>query len=151
MYLPILFHFSNHSLSCRDSDKVEMIIPVHIVHTGCCGHPCKYINSNWMVDAMSTHRKMTLKTLVEAINVHPNTLHHQLRMHDLYRCFSKISAHDIDILIRHYIYIKPNSRMCYVMGFLKRHSLRVQKTHVQMALQRMDGLGQALHIDKAID
>lgn len=79
---------------------------------------------------MSTRHKITLKALAEAINVHPNTLRHQLRMHDLYRRFSKISDHDLNILIHHYKKNKPNSGMRYVIGFLKHHGLRIQKTHV---------------------
>ena len=104
-----------------------------------------------MADVMSTRHKITLKALAEAINVHPNTLRHQLRMHDLYRRFSKISDHDLNILIHHYKKNKPNSGMRYVIGFLKHHGLRIQKTHVRMALRRMDGLGQALHNHEAIN
>ena len=100
---------------------------------------------------MSTHCKITLKALAEAINVHPNTLHHQLRMHDLYRRFSEISDSDLDILIHHYKKNKPNSGMCYVIGFLKHHGLCIQKTRVRMTLRHMDGLGQALRNHEAID
>jgi len=100
---------------------------------------------------MSSRRKITLKALAEALDIHPNTLRHHLKMHNLYHRFSEISDCDLDILIRHYKKTKPNSGLRYVIGFLKRRGLKVQKTRVRMALRRIDGLGQALRNHKAIN
>jgi hypothetical protein len=100
---------------------------------------------------MSACHKITLKALAEALDIHPHTLHRHLKMHDLYRQFSEISDRDLDILIQHYKRNKPGSGVHYVIGFLKRHGLKVQKTRVQMALRHIDRLGQALWNHEAID
>jgi hypothetical protein len=126
-------------------------MPVHIVRSGRRGRPKKHINANWLADAMSARRKISHKALAEALDIHPNTLRHHLKMHDLYCRFSEISDRDLDILIRHYKNNKPNSGLRYVIGFLKRHGLKIQKTRVRMALRRIDRLGQALRNHEAID
>lgn len=72
-------------------------------------------------------------------------------MYGVYNRFSDISDHDLDLVIRHFKAHKPSSGLRYVIGFLKRHGLRVQKRRVRMSMGRIDGLGQALRNHAAIN
>jgi hypothetical protein len=104
-----------------------------------------------MADAMSTHRKISLTALSEAIGVHRHTLRRHLKTHGLYHGFSEISDSDLDILIQHYKKKKPISGLRYVTGYLKCNGIRIQKERVRLSLKRIDGLGQAVCNHEAID
>lgn len=124
---------------------------VHIAKTGRQGRPRKVIDSDWLRDAMSTRRKISLKVLANALGMHRNTLRNYLKMYGVYSHFSDISDRDLDILIRLFKQRKPTSGLRYIIGFLKRHGLCIQKRRVRMSMQRIDGLGQILRNHAAID
>ncbi|KII87831.1 hypothetical protein PLICRDRAFT_83421, partial [Plicaturopsis crispa FD-325 SS-3] len=65
--------------------------------------------------------------LADALGMHRNTLRHHLQMHGVHQRFSDIPDHEIDILVRHFKQEKPTSGLRYLIGFFKRHKIRVQK------------------------
>ncbi|KAI1785144.1 hypothetical protein LXA43DRAFT_838678, partial [Ganoderma leucocontextum] len=89
--------------------------------------------------------------IAKALHIHRNTLRNHMRSHNMIQKFSNISDEDLELLIRAFKLMKPNSGLRYVMGFLEGNSLRVQKTRVRTALKRLDGLRQALRNHAAID
>jgi hypothetical protein len=98
----------------------------------------------WLADAVSSHRKLTLQTLADAMGMHRNILRNYLKMYRVYERYSAISDHDLDILTRHFKKIKPSSGLRYLIGFLRTHGIKVQKQRVRKSLFRIDGLGQVL-------
>lgn len=93
---------------------------------------------------MSTRRKITLTRLTKAMDMHRNTLRSYLKKYNVYERFTKISDPDLDILVKVFKYNKPESGLCYVIGFLRTHGVRVQRRRVRSSLRRVDGLGQVL-------
>jgi Regulator of polyketide synthase expression len=94
---------------------------------------------------MSTKRKITLKKLAELMNIHRNTLRYYLKAHGVFTKFSSLSNSDLDILVKTFRATKPHSGIRYLVGFLRRHGLRIQKRRVTSSIHRVDGLGQVLH------
>ena len=125
--------------------------PIQIGRTGRHGWPRKTVDRNWLVDAMSARRKISLQALADAIGIHRNTLRNYMRLYGVYTRFSEISDRDLDLLIQHFKNHKPTSGLRYAMAFLRRHGLRIQKRRIRMSMRRIDGLGQTLRNHEAID
>ncbi|KAF8503161.1 hypothetical protein JB92DRAFT_2739544 [Gautieria morchelliformis] len=97
-----------------------------------------------MQDAVSGNRRLSLQLLSQLLGIHRNTLRYKLQEMGLSRCFSTLNDIDLDLLLKLYKQLRPNSGLRYTMGFLGHHGVRIQKQHVRKSLQRVDGLGQAL-------
>ena len=65
--------------------------------------------------------------------------------------YINISDEDLDILVRTFKSHKPASGLSYVVGFLRRHQVCVQRRRIHASLKHIDGLGQALQNYEAID
>ncbi|KII92778.1 hypothetical protein PLICRDRAFT_172830 [Plicaturopsis crispa FD-325 SS-3] len=61
-----------------ESARLNRIQPVTVHHTGRRGRPKKTIDPQWLEDAMSPSRKISLQTLADALGMHRNTLRHHL-------------------------------------------------------------------------
>ncbi|KAJ6469988.1 hypothetical protein C8R45DRAFT_773558, partial [Mycena sanguinolenta] len=64
--------------------------------------------------------------IADALGMHRNTLRNYLKAYGVYECYSKISAHDLDTLVKMFKEGKPNSGLRYLISFLRTHGLRVQ-------------------------
>jgi hypothetical protein len=67
-----------------------------------------------------------------------------MKLRGFIRKFDELSDADLDLLITVFKVEKPNSGLQYLIGFLCRHGLRVQREWVRQSLRRVDGLGQEL-------
>ncbi|KAJ6555534.1 hypothetical protein B0H10DRAFT_1767378, partial [Mycena sp. CBHHK59/15] len=65
--------------------------------------------------------------LAELAGVHRHTLRVYLIKHGVYKRFCTISDHDLDLLVRTFKSTKPTSGVSYVIGFLRRHGLKIQR------------------------
>lgn len=83
--------------------------------------------------------------------MHRHTVRYYLKAHGVYQRFCNISDGDLDILVKAFKAKKPDSGLSYVIGFLRRHGLKVQKQRVRLSLRRVDGLGQILRNHATID
>lgn len=124
--------------------------PVTVIHNGRRGRPRKVVNLAYLQEAMSSHRAIPITKLAKALNMHPHTLRHELRRHGVTRQFSQLSDSDLDLLVRLYKSTKPDSGLRYLVGFLRYHGLRVQRRRVLYSVRRVDSLGRALRVRKAI-
>ncbi|KAK7000661.1 hypothetical protein R3P38DRAFT_3616554 [Favolaschia claudopus] len=127
----------------REHAKVNNIDHIRVERTG-RGRPRKVVEPVWLAEAVSSHRKITLQALADALGMHRNTLRNYLKMYRVYNRYSDISDHDLDILTRRFKRLKPSSGLRYLIGFLRTHGLKVQKERVRKSLCRIDGLGQVL-------
>lgn len=66
------------------------------------------------------------------------------------RKFANLSNMDLDRLVRTFKTDKPESGIRYLVGFLRKHGLRVQKRRVHQSIRRVDGLGSTLRQRAAI-
>lgn len=89
--------------------------------------------------------------MAELLGIHRHTLRFYLKKYNVYDRFSALSDADLDLLIRTFKAEKPASGLSYIIGFLRRHGLRVQKKRVRKSLHRVDELGQVLRNHEAID
>ncbi|KAJ7720595.1 hypothetical protein DFH07DRAFT_760769 [Mycena maculata] len=79
---------------------------------------------------MAPGRHITLTKLADLAGVHHHTLRAYLVKHGVYQQFCSISDHDLDLLVKTFKSTKPTSGLSYVIGFLRRHSLKIQWRHV---------------------
>lgn len=119
--------------------------------TGRSGRPSKVIDSAYLREAMAPGRNISLSLLARSLGMHRHTVRRNLLRHGLSRNkHSNISDTNLDQIVRAFKQHTPDAGVRYLIGFLRRHGLRIQKYRIYASLQRVDGLGQALRRNSAI-
>jgi hypothetical protein len=93
---------------------------------------------------MASHRKISVTALAELMKISRPTLIKHLKENGVYHKFTDLSKSELDALVKSFRNAKPDSSLCYIIGFLRRHGLRVQKQQVSSSVHRVDGLGRVL-------
>jgi hypothetical protein len=104
----------------------------------------------YLREATASHRQIKLTQLAQTLGVHRNTLYHHMKQHGVVRQYSALSNQDLDNLVKIFKRRKPDSGLCYVIGFLRAHGFRVQRRRVVSSVKRVDGLGSRLRERKVI-
>ncbi|KAJ7722828.1 hypothetical protein B0H16DRAFT_1277599, partial [Mycena metata] len=65
--------------------------------------------------------------LAKTLGVSRPTLIRHLKAHGVYSKFTALSKTELDALVKSFRAAKPDSGVRYLIGFLRRHGLRVQK------------------------
>lgn len=133
-----------------DERNVEIPELVTIVRTGKRGRPGRAINLDFLCEAVSTQREIKLRDLASILGVHRNTLRAYMKRKNVLKEYSNISNEDLDILLRVFKEKIPDAGLRYVVGFLRKHGLRVQQRRVVSSLKRIDSLGRKLRQHKII-
>ncbi|KIM60739.1 hypothetical protein SCLCIDRAFT_41345, partial [Scleroderma citrinum Foug A] len=60
------------------------------------------------------------------LGVHRNTLHLSMERHGIKRKYSDINDTDLDSLVMEFKRRRPESGVCYIVGFLRKNGIRVQ-------------------------
>ncbi len=134
----------------RDENNAAIPELVTIMRSRKRGAPKKEINLGFLYEAVSAHRALKLCDLASAVGVHRNTLRAYMKRKNIMKLYSNLSNEDLDILLRTFKAKKPDAGLQYVVGFLRKHGLRIQRRRVVSSLRRIDGLGRALRIRKVI-
>lgn len=82
--------------SFREHAKLKHVVPIIVQKTGLRGRPKKIVEPVWLADAVSSHRKITLQKLADALGMHRNTLRNYLKLYGVYGRYSSISDSDLD-------------------------------------------------------
>lgn len=99
---------------------------------------------------MSPKRRITLAALARLLGIHRHTLRTYLKHYNVDYKFAALSDGDLDILVKTFRSVKPESGIRYLVGFLRRHGLRIQKTRLITSIGRVDRLGRTLRERTAI-
>jgi hypothetical protein len=91
-----------------------------------------------------------MRTIAELLGIHRNTLRYKLQEAQVYERFTNISNHDLDSLLRVFKNRRPESGLGYIVGFLRRNGLRVQRARLRSSYRRVDGIGKALRRNEKI-
>ncbi|KAF7306246.1 Integrase catalytic domain-containing protein [Mycena indigotica] len=121
------------------------------IQRGRRGRPRKIISQDWLTAAVAPGRRLTLTKLAELAGVHRHTLRAYMKSFGVYERFNQLSDHDLDLLVRTFKSKKPSSGLSYIVGFLRRHGVKVQRRRVRAAIRRIDPLGTAIRRHEATD
>lgn len=130
--------------------RTVRVAPITVQRSGRRGRPRKVINKAWLEDAVSARRNITLTSIAEKLGTHRNSVRQQLAHHGVWKKFTEISDDDLDKMIRVFKSTKPASGMRYVVGFLRSHGVRVQRSRVERAMRSVDRLGMVLRRQERI-
>jgi hypothetical protein len=134
----------------RERHQIAFLEPVAEEVTGRKGRPTKTVNRDYVEEAMSSKRNITLSAMARQLKMHRNTLRKKMKFYGLSRSFDDVSDADLDALVEVYKAEKPNGGLRYLIGFLRCRGLHIQREQVRLALRRVDGLGQELRRRKTI-
>jgi hypothetical protein len=137
-----------------EETHVAFVEPVTVIRTGKRGRPRKQVNPEFIAEALSSHRKITITKLARILNMDRGLRTRQLRASGVMHKFTDLSKTELDALVRSFRTAKPDSGLRYLIGHLRHHGLRIQKRRVHSSVHRVDGLGRILrqrHIIKRQD
>lgn len=135
----------------RDRTQVEHVNPVTVMKQKGAGRPFKHVDGDFLQEAFAPGRQISISALAKALGIHRNTLSSYMKIHGVSRKFSDLSDADLDTLVKSFKEQRPGSGLSYLVGFLRRHGLRVQKARVTQSLRRIDVLGRILRQKDAIN
>ncbi|KAJ7330921.1 hypothetical protein DFH08DRAFT_708599, partial [Mycena albidolilacea] len=72
--------------------------------------------------------------LANSLGMHRNTLRNYFKLYNVHNRFTKLSDHNLVILTRQFKRMRPKGGLRYLIGFLKTHSVKVQKARVRKSL-----------------
>lgn len=93
---------------------------------------------------MRPGRNISITELSKRLNIHRHTLRRRMQENNITDKFSNITNDNLDLIMRAFCQVYPNSGIRYVIGFLRKHGLRIQRHRVIASLLRIDRLGQTL-------
>ena len=99
---------------------------------------------------MSPKRRITLSHLADILGIHRHTLRTYLKHYKVDYQFAALSDAELDILVKTFRSVKPESGIRYLIGFLRWHGLRLQKSRIRSSIDRVDQLGRTLRERTAI-
>jgi hypothetical protein len=76
------------------------IEPITVVRSGKPGRPFKDVNREFLQEAMSAKRSITVKKLALILGIHRNTLHIYMNHNNVTREFHRLSDYDLKLLIK---------------------------------------------------
>ena len=128
------------------SGEANVDIPqlVEVVKTGRRGRPRKFINLDYLSEAISSTRHIPFTQLAWMLGVHRNMLSLHMKHHSIERRYSSLSNAALDGLITQFKERRPESGVRYILGFLRRQGVHVQHRHVIQSLRRVNHVGQVL-------
>lgn len=127
-----------------------MMEPITVVHTGRRGRPMKVIDKDFLEDATSARRKLSIAAIAKSLKLPTKTVRRNMTRHEIVRAFDDLSDEDLDLLVRTYKIGKPTSGNRFVAAFLRTENLRIQQERVRNSVARVDGLGQTLRYHDTI-
>ena len=130
--------------------EIVRVTPFRLQHHHGRGRPAIEFDQEWLANAISPTRRLSLQTLARTLGVHCNTLRRHLQINGLAKRFSDITDAELDILVCHYKLGRPNAGLRFVLASLKSHGLNIQRECVRMSLQRIDPLGRIIRHQNAI-
>jgi hypothetical protein len=78
------------------------------------------------------------------MGIHRNTLHIYLKLYQVDHKFSALTNRELDLLVATFKHENPDSGIRYLVGFLRKHRLKLPCHRVISSLRRVDPLGPAL-------
>lgn len=127
-----------------EETTISTVQPITVVRTGKPGRPRKIIDPDFLKEVLSEKRRISLSKLADMMHISRHMLLYYMRVNGVSNKFSALSNYDLDLLVKTFRASKPDSGIRYVVGFLRRHGLRIQKRRVVASINRVDGLGQVL-------
>lgn len=137
-------------LSIRQDRNISYIKLVFTVHSGKRGRPRKIPDISYLEEALSPKRRITLAKLATLLDMHRHTLVHYLKVNKVNYKFTTLPNADLDKLVKVFRAKNPDLGIHYLVAFLRRHGLRIQKSRVTASINRTDRLGRMLRTRTAI-
>jgi hypothetical protein len=105
---------------------------------------------SYLEEALSPKRRIKLTQLANLLGMHRHTLTHYLKVNRVNYKFAILPDSDLDKLVKVFRAKNPDVGIRYLIAFLRRHGLRIQKSRVKASINRTDRLGRTLRTRTAI-
>jgi hypothetical protein len=114
---------------------------IKLIRTGLPGRPRKRADPKFLARSLSTQSLLSISHLARVMGISRSSVYRYMKTFKISHDYSSITSAQLDVMLRAYRYRQPGSGRSYVMAFLRRHCLRVQRHRVIDAMHRTDGSG----------
>jgi hypothetical protein len=149
--LPHVMHVPTDTKFYREYSKVSKLKVVTIQRSGKRGRPRKVISEAFLKEAFRPGRNISTSKLGASLPVHHNTLKSYMALYKIKRNpFSIIPDSSLDMIVREYKDLHPNTGIRYVRGFLFGKGLRVERSRIIASLARVDDIAKVVRRHRII-
>lgn len=135
----LTIYYSYFDLDNRENTEIIELNPVTLTHTGGRGRPRKIINPIYLRRALSNRQMVSIAELARILGVCRSTVYRYMKLYSIDRRWSNITDGQLDTLLRAYRLHRPESGLQYIMGFIRKYGLRIQRIRLKEAIVRVDG------------
>lgn len=111
----------------RDASGVRIPQPVTTPRTGKRGRPRKVVSEAYLQEIFHSSRRIPATKVASVLHVHRNTIRNYMKSYSIQRKWSHITNAELDDVIRAVKQRHPKVGFHYIIGFLRAHSIRIQK------------------------
>jgi len=129
---------------CREQKNIAFPNMVEITRSGKPGRPKKAINKAFLDNAMSTSRRIHQTQIAVGVGVHRNTVRKYLKEYNINYQYSNISDDNLDAIVHEFRERNPQHGLRFLMSYISRHRLRIQKQRLRDSVQRVDPVSNIL-------
>ena len=94
----------------------------------------------------ATRRRLDQSKIARGAHVHRNTIHNYLNEYNISHGFSDISDNDLDDVVQQFRDNNPHLGLRFLMSYVSRHSLRIQKQRLRDSVHRVDPVSNMLRL-----
>ncbi|KAG8896974.1 hypothetical protein FRC00_004972 [Tulasnella sp. 408] len=128
----------------RENTSVIHVNPVTIVHSAGPGRPRKFIDEAYLREALASDRMISIAELARILGLSRSTIYRYMKIFRISRSYAGITDAQLDHILRLYRQHRPTSGLQYIMGFIRKCGLRIQRIRVKESMKRVDGPGRAV-------
>ncbi|KAG8988836.1 hypothetical protein FRB90_002527 [Tulasnella sp. 427] len=114
------------------------------------GRPRKILHREFLAEALSTHRLISVSELSRILKVDRKTVKVAMAEYGLDRKYSALTDLQLDALLTIFKEVHPDAGLRFAMGFIRRYGLRVQRERIQESIKRVDSAGTSVRRYKTI-
>lgn len=115
-----------------------------MVHSGKRGRPATIIDPEFLREALSSERNISVNRVARILGLHRHTVVKYMKQYGIKRSISDLSNDELDEILRKFHEHRPDSGTRYAVGFLRKMGHRVSRHRVRQALRRIDALSAML-------
>jgi hypothetical protein len=131
--------------------RVSKIEVVTVEKCGGRGRPRKVISEEFLKEAFRPGRNIGIPKLASSLGIHISTVKRYMRQYGIERQpFSTMSDSSLDMAIKEYKAVHPNTGIRYIRGYLSQQGMRVQRERIIASLSRVDSVAKVMFQRKAI-
>ncbi|KAG8914127.1 hypothetical protein FRC02_005096 [Tulasnella sp. 418] len=117
-----------------ESNMVEYTNPVATYSSGQQGCPTKVIDPQWLSEALSPNRRISVTEIASTTNVSCMTVYQNMKKHGIACQWTALDDEQVDNVVHQYQIRRPQAGHGYVMGHFRAFGIQIQQSRITASI-----------------